>query len=188
MNKIEKDEWAERYITDSKKRIEELIKIYEVRTNFWEKFLQEFNSDEKVKTFNNKEEIILIESIALEILDKYNGFSRTGINYRDDESDFSKGFSLNFENDNIKEYSFTINCPFSISKKTVEDYYKRDKGFLKKCKLAFENIEKSINEVLFPLIKMEHYREDILSILKKNKTDIFVATTSMIEDFLIRNE
>lgn len=188
MNKIGKDEWAERYITDSKNRIEELIKIYEVRTNFWEKFLQEFNSNEKVKTFNNKEEIILIESIALEILDKYNGFSRTGINYRDDESDFSKGFSLNFENDNIKEYSFTINCPFSISKKTVKDYYERDEGYLKKCKLAFKNIEKSINEVLFPLIKIEHYREDISSILKKNGTDIFVATTSMIEDFLIRNE
>lgn len=69
--KIEKDEWAKRYIADSEERIEKLIKIYEVRTNFWEKFLQEFNSSEKVKTFNNKEEVILIESIALEILDKY---------------------------------------------------------------------------------------------------------------------
>lgn len=186
--KIEKDEWAKRYIADSEERIEKLIKIYEVRTNFWEKFLQEFNSSEKVKTFNNKEEVILIESIALEILDKYNGFGRAGIHYRDDESDSLKGFSLNFENDNIKEYSFTINCPFSISKKTVKDYYKRDEGYLKKCKLAFKNIEKSINEVLFPLIKIEHYREDISSILKKNGTDIFVATTSIIEDFLIRNE
>lgn len=119
MNKIEKDEWAKRYIADSEERIEKLIKIYEVRTNFWEKFLQEFNSSEKVKTFNNKEEVILIESIALEILDKYNGFSRTGIHYRDDESDSLKGFSLNFENDNIKEYSFTINYPFSISKKRL---------------------------------------------------------------------
>lgn len=171
-----------------KKRIEELIKIYEVRTNFWEKFLQEFNSGEKVKTFNNKEEVILIESIALEILDKYNGFSRTGIHYRDDESDSSKGFSLNFENDNIKEYSFAINCPFSISKEIVRHYYECEKQYFNESKLALENIEKSIVGVLPHLKKLEQSYRDMSDILDENEVCSFLSPLSMIEDFLQRNE
>lgn len=200
MNKIEKDkEWLEEYTASSKREVEKLAKTYEVKMEFWGNLLQEFNSDEKVKVFNDGDGKLLIESISRKVLNNHSNFSQVIIAYRANESDlkegfleeyFSRGFYLKLEkeNDNVEGYFLRIDGPFYIKKEMVENYYECEKQYFNECKLALENIEKSIVRVLPHLEKIEQYYEDMSNIFEENGANTFISTITMMEDFLRRHE